>query len=59
VTVTIKLTYRHAPTNTVDVGGTRFPPGELGADASVPVIILHHLTTALDDCCVHVKVGSM
>jgi hypothetical protein len=35
------------------------PPGELGADASVPVIILHHLTTALDDCCVHVKVRSM
>ena len=37
------MTYEHAPTETVDVGGTSFAYRRLGADTGVPVIFLHHL----------------
>src|SRR4051794_8936157 len=41
--------YAHAPTETIDVGGTRFAHRQLGADPGVPVIFLNHLAAVLDD----------
>jgi pimeloyl-ACP methyl ester carboxylesterase len=37
------------PTQTVDVGGTRFAYRELGPEGGVPVVFLHHLMAVLDD----------
>ena len=42
-------TYRNAPTQTVDVGGTRFAHRQLGTGAGVPVILLNHLGAVLDN----------
>ncbi|MFI7708414.1 alpha/beta fold hydrolase [Nonomuraea sp. NPDC049480] len=42
-------TYRHAPTQTLDVGGTSFAYRQLGAHTGVPVIFLNHLTGVLDN----------
>ena len=47
--MTRKATYRQVPTETVDVGGTRFAYRKLGAETGVPVIFLHHLAANLDD----------
>src|SRR5881296_3379288 len=41
--------YELAPTETVDVGGTRFAYRELGPDTGVPVIFLNHLAAVLDN----------
>ena len=41
--------YEHAPTETIDVGGTQFAYRRLGADTGVPVIFLHHLGAVLDN----------
>ncbi|MGP3963479.1 alpha/beta fold hydrolase [Nonomuraea sp. 3N208] len=45
----MSTTYRDAPTETVDVGGTSFVYRPLGADTGVPVIFLNHLTGVLDN----------
>ena len=42
-------TWKNVPTRTVDVGGVPFVYRELGPDAGVPVIFLHHLMAVLDD----------
>ncbi|HEY6713954.1 MAG TPA: hypothetical protein VI055_16965 [Rubrobacter sp.] len=42
-------TYKHAPTDMVDVGGARFAYRQLGADTGVPVIYLNHLGAVLDN----------
>jgi pimeloyl-ACP methyl ester carboxylesterase len=42
-------TYASAPTETVDVGGTRFAYRELGPRDGVPVIFLNHLGAVLDN----------
>ena len=42
-------TYEHAPTETVDVGGTKFAYRQLGPDMRVPVIALNHLGAVLDN----------
>jgi hypothetical protein len=36
-TGTPATTYQHAPTETIDIGGTRFAYRQLGADTGVPV----------------------
>lgn len=41
--------YKTAPTETIDVGGTRFAYRRLGSDTGVPVILLHHLGAVLDN----------
>ena len=41
--------YRDAPTETIDVGGTRFAFRQLGPDTGVPVIFLNHLAAVLDN----------
>ncbi|ELP61993.1 alpha/beta fold hydrolase [Streptomyces turgidiscabies] len=48
----MNITYRNAPTKTVDVGGTRFAYRRLGVDTgatAVPVIALNHLVGVLDN----------
>jgi pimeloyl-ACP methyl ester carboxylesterase len=47
--VTVSTTYKHAQTNTVDVGGVKFAYRQLGADTGVPVIFLNHLSAVLDN----------
>lgn len=42
------MTWKHAPTKTVDVGGTKFAYRELGPDTGIPVIFLNHLAAELD-----------
>lgn len=46
---TRSVTWQEVPTRTVDVGGTPFAYRDLGPDAEVPVIFLHHLMAVLDD----------
>jgi pimeloyl-ACP methyl ester carboxylesterase len=41
--------YEHAPTETIDVGGTSFSYREVGASNGVPVIFLTHLAAVLDN----------
>jgi pimeloyl-ACP methyl ester carboxylesterase len=41
--------FEHAPTETIDVGGTRFVYRQLGPDTGVPVIFLTHLAAVLDN----------
>jgi pimeloyl-ACP methyl ester carboxylesterase len=41
--------HKDAPTETIDIGGTRFAYRRLGADTGVPVIFLHHLAAVLDN----------
>jgi hypothetical protein len=41
--VIVSKTYEHAPTETVDVGGTSFAYRRLGAETGGPVIFQHHL----------------
>jgi len=43
------ILWKHVPTRTVDVGGTRFAYRALGPDGGVPVVFLHHLMAVLDD----------
>ena len=42
-------TWKDVPTKTIDVNGLSFTYRELGADAGVPVVFLHHFTAVLDD----------
>ena len=39
----VSKTYEHAPTETVDAGGTSLAYRRLGADTGVPVIFEQHL----------------
>jgi pimeloyl-ACP methyl ester carboxylesterase len=48
-TGTPATTYQHAPTETIDIGGTRFAYRQLGADTGVPVVFLNHLGAVLDN----------
>jgi pimeloyl-ACP methyl ester carboxylesterase len=41
--------YARAPTETIDIEGTRFAYRRLGADTGVPVIFLNHLAAVLDN----------
>jgi len=45
----VSALYKDAPTETIDVGGTRFAYRRLGPDTGVPVIFLHHLGAVLDN----------
>jgi pimeloyl-ACP methyl ester carboxylesterase len=47
--VIVSTAYRDAPTETIDIAGTRFAYRRLGADTGVPVIFLHHLAAVLDN----------
>jgi pimeloyl-ACP methyl ester carboxylesterase len=42
-------TYKDAPTETIDVGGTSFVYRELGPSMGVPVVFLTHLAAVLDN----------
>jgi pimeloyl-ACP methyl ester carboxylesterase len=42
------VTWKNAPTRSVDVGGTKFVYRRLGPDTGVPVIFLNHLAAELD-----------
>jgi pimeloyl-ACP methyl ester carboxylesterase len=42
-------TYKDAPTETIDVGGTSFVYRQLGPNGGVPVIFLTHLAAVLDN----------
>src|SRR5436309_2054952 len=42
------IAWRNAPTNSVDVGGTKLVYRQLGPDTGVPVIFLNHLAAELD-----------
>src|SRR3954470_12187853 len=42
-------TYKDAPTETINVGGTPFAYRELGPRTGVPLVFLHHFTAVLDD----------
>jgi len=42
------VTWKNAPTRSVDVGGTKFVYRQLGPDTGVPVIFLNHLAAELD-----------
>src|SRR5687767_9251436 len=42
------VTWKDAPTRSVDVGGTKFVYRRLGPDTGVPVIFLNHLAAELD-----------
>jgi pimeloyl-ACP methyl ester carboxylesterase len=44
-----RVTYTDAPTETIDIAGTRFAYRRLGSDAGVPVILLNHLGAVLDN----------
>ena len=46
---TLKLTWRNAPTHTIDVGGVQFAYRELGPSTGVPVVFLTHLAAVLDN----------
>jgi pimeloyl-ACP methyl ester carboxylesterase len=47
--VTVRSTYKDAPTEMVDVGGAKFAYRQLGADTGVPVTFLNHLGAVLDN----------
>jgi TAP-like protein len=45
----MSTTSQTAPTQSVDVNGTKLVFREIGSKGGVPVVLLHHLTAALDD----------
>src|SRR5947207_11620221 len=45
----VNVTWKDTPTKHLNVGGVTFAYRELGADAGVPLVLLHHLTAVLDD----------
>jgi pimeloyl-ACP methyl ester carboxylesterase len=45
----VNTTWKDTPTRAINVGGVKFAYRELGADAGVPLVFLHHLTAVLDD----------
>src|SRR6476619_4022180 len=47
--MTVMTRFKDTPTQTVDVGGTRFAYRELGPATGVPVVFLHHLGAVLDN----------
>jgi pimeloyl-ACP methyl ester carboxylesterase len=46
---TLKVTWRNAPTQTIDVGGVEFAYRQLGPSRGVPVVFLTHLAAVLDN----------
>jgi pimeloyl-ACP methyl ester carboxylesterase len=46
---TLKVTWRNAPTQTIDVGGVEFAYRQLGPSTGVPVVFLTHLAAVLDN----------
>ena len=46
---TLKVTWRNAPTQTINAGGVRFAYRQLGPSTGVPVVFLTHLTAVLDN----------
>jgi pimeloyl-ACP methyl ester carboxylesterase len=44
----VSISWKNAPTKSVDVGGTKFVYRELGPGTGVPVIFLNHLAAELD-----------
>ena len=47
------ITWRNAPTKSVDVGGTKLVYRQLGPDSGVPVIFLNHLAAELGKVLFH------
>jgi pimeloyl-ACP methyl ester carboxylesterase len=47
--VIVSTAYKDAPTETIEVGGTRLAYRRLGEDTGVPVIFLHYLAAVLDN----------
>lgn len=47
--MTVITTYKDAPTQTVDIDGTRFAHRQLGPDNTPPVVFLNHLAAALEN----------
>jgi pimeloyl-ACP methyl ester carboxylesterase len=45
----MSTTFQDAPTQSVDVNGTRVVFREIGKEGGIPVVFLHHLTAVLDD----------
>ena len=45
----MSTTFKTAPTQSVDVNGTKFVYREIGEKGGIPVVFLHHLTAVLDD----------
>ena len=45
----MSTTFQTAPTQSVDVNGTKLVFREIGSKGGVPVVLLHHLTAVLDD----------
>ena len=43
----LTMTWKNAPTRTVDVGGVQFAYRQLGASTGVPVVFLTHLAAVL------------
>jgi pimeloyl-ACP methyl ester carboxylesterase len=43
------IAYGDAPTETIDIAGTRFAYRQLGPNTGVPVIVLNHLAAVLDN----------
>jgi pimeloyl-ACP methyl ester carboxylesterase len=43
------VSYKDAPTTTVDVDGVPFTYRQVGTEGGVPIVFLHHLTAVLDD----------
>ncbi|WP_319446929.1 MULTISPECIES: alpha/beta hydrolase [unclassified Mycobacterium] len=43
------ITWKDAPTRTIDIDGVTFAYRELGTGSDIPVVFLHHLTAVLDD----------
>jgi pimeloyl-ACP methyl ester carboxylesterase len=44
-----KTSWKTTPTQSVNVGGTRFVYRELGPRGDIPLVFLHHFTAVLDD----------
>ncbi|TDP96758.1 alpha/beta fold hydrolase [Labedaea rhizosphaerae] len=47
--MTVRTTYQHAPTKTIDIGGATFAYRTLGPDGGTPVVFLNHLGAVLDN----------
>jgi pimeloyl-ACP methyl ester carboxylesterase len=45
----VNVTWKDTPTRHVNVGGTTFAYREVGPDAGLPLVFLHHLSAVLDD----------
>lgn len=45
----MSTSFENAPTQSVEVSGTKFVFREIGNKGGIPVVLLHHLTAVLDD----------